>query len=64
MTIQPLYEMLINSANIRIVSLDQVKIKLKNSEIYSIVIKELEAKQTQFLQAKTRKRFQSYRYKH
>ena len=47
MTIQPLYEMLINSANIRIVSLDQVKIKLKNSEIYSIVVKELQDKYIQ-----------------
>ena len=50
--IQPLYEMLNNSAknsyDIKIVSSNQVKIQLKTPEVYSIVVKELEAKQTQF----------------
>ena len=50
--IQQLYEILNKSAknsyDIKIVSSDQVKIQLKNSEIYRIAVKELEDKQTQF----------------
>ena len=50
--IQPLYEMLNEIAkdayDIRIVSSNQVKIQVKTAEIYKIVVKELESKDTQF----------------
>ncbi|KNE88947.1 hypothetical protein PSTG_17601, partial [Puccinia striiformis f. sp. tritici PST-78] len=50
--IQPLYQMLNeiakDSYDIKIVKSDQVKIQIKTADTYSVVVKELEAKHTQF----------------